>query len=288
MVLENDFLSIQIKNTGAELGSLFHKKQQTELLWQGDATFWSGQAPVLFPIVGMLKNGSYNHEGQTYKLPRHGLARKSNQWSFEQLSEVSIKGILKANEETLKVYPFDFELGIEYQLKQQVVTVIYSIKNLGEEKMPFSIGGHPAFNCTVNNQVSYSDYFLKFEKFENSKRHFLNKEGLFNGETAMVLNNTDTLLLTPRLFDDDALVFKDLKSESVILQGPQGKVLKVTYKNFKTLGVWAAPSAPFVCIEPWIGYADTINSTQNLFDKLGSVTLEAGKEFKASYQIEVF
>jgi len=287
MIIENEFLRIQIKNIGAELGSLFNKESQTELLWQGNAEFWGGQAPILFPIVGMLKEGKFIYNNKTYELPRHGLARRSKDWKLEKISETSIKCILEANEETLKVYPFNFRLEIKYTLKGQQLEIAHKVKNEGKEKMPFSIGGHPAFNCTVNDTISYTDYALEFEKQENSNRHFLNDEGLFDGKTALVLDNTNKLQLTDTLFDEDALVFQDLKSQEISLIGPNGKILEVSYANFKTIGIWAAPKAPFVCIEPWIGYSDTSESTQNLFDKQGSKILETQEVFEESYHIKV-
>jgi len=288
MKVENEFLRIQIKDIGSELSSLFNKTTNTELLWQGDANFWSGQAPILFPIVGMLKEGKYIHKGKTYELPRHGLARRSNQWKIEKISDVSIKGTLVADSGTAKVYPFNFKLEVIYSLEGSTLKISHKVSNLGAEKMPFSIGGHPAFNCPVNDIVSYSDYSLQFEKEENSERHFINKDGLFAGDTELILEDSDTLQLTDSLFKKDALVFQDLKSEAIILVGPNGKIVKVSYSDFETIGVWAKPGAPFVCIEPWIGYSDTTGSTQNLFDKKGSKVLLPNHTFEANYTIECY
>jgi len=288
MTIENEFLSIQIKKTGAELGSLFDKKKETELLWQGDANYWSGQAPILFPIVGGLKEGKFIYDNKEYELSRHGLARRSNDWKIEKKNETTVKCTLISDKKTLRIYPFDFELIVTYSLKEKKLIIHHEIKNTGAKKMPFSIGGHPAFNCIVNNKTSYSDYYLEFEKEENSDRHFLNEEGLFSGETKLVLNNTNKLPLSNTLFNDDALVFQDLKSKVITLIGPRGSILKVVYQDFKTIGIWAKPKAPFVCIEPWVGYADTINSTQDLFEKEGGQVLEPRKVFDAEYKIEVF
>jgi len=287
MKVENEFLRIQIKDIGSELSSLFNKTTNTELLWQGDANFWSGQAPILFPIVGMLKDGKYIHKDKTYELPRHGLARRSNQWEIEKINDVSVKGTLVADSETAKIYPFNFKLEVIYSLDDNTLKIVHKISNLGGEKMPFSIGGHPAFNCPINDIISYSDYFLQFEKEENSERHFINKDGLFAGDAELILEGSDTLPFTDSLFDKDALVFQDLKSKAITLVGPNGKIVKVSYSDFETIGVWAKPGAPFVCIEPWIGYSDTIESTQNLFDKQGSKVLQPNHTFEANYTIEV-
>lgn len=285
--IENEFLKISIKQKGAELSSLFNKQTNTELLWQGDYTYWGGQAPILFPIVGTLKDNKFIHEGKTYQLPRHGLVRKSNNWTIEKVGENAIRGTFVATPETLEVYPFDFKLEVNYTIKNKQLEIKHKVFNLGNQKMPFSIGAHPAFNCEVNNTVSYTDYHLEFQHTENSKRHFLNADGIFNGETEVVLNNTNTLQLTPTSFNADALVFKDLKSKEITLEGPQGKILKVTYPQFNTIGIWATPSAPFICIEPWIGYADTVESTYNLFDKKDSAVVAPKQDFEAAYEIEV-
>jgi len=287
-IVENEFIRIRVKETGAELGSIFNKKTQTELLWQGDANFWSGQAPILFPIVGMLKEGKYIHKGKTYELPRHGLARRSNNWNIEKNSDVSVRATLIADEETLKVYPFNFKLEVTYSLTEKRVKISHKVSNLGIEKMPFSIGGHPAFNCPVNDLVSYSDYSLHFEKEENSERHFIDQDGLFAGDTELILKDSAKLELTDSLFNKDALVFQDLKSKSITLVGPVGKIVKVSYTDFNTIGIWAKPEAPFVCIEPWIGYSDTTESTQNLFDKKGSKILQPNNTFEANYTIECY
>jgi len=285
--IENEFLKISVKQKGAELSSLFNKETQAELLWQGDATYWGGQAPILFPIVGTLKDNKFIHEGKTFELPRHGLVRKNDNWTIEKVGEYAIKGTFVSTEETLKVYPFSFKLEVIYTINEKQLEIKHKVYNIGSQKMPFSIGAHPAFNCQVNDTVSYTDYYLEFQQTENSERHFLNDQGIFNGETELVLDNTKQFPLTPTSFDADALVFKDLKSEEITLVGPQGKIVKVTYPQFNTVGIWATPGAPFICIEPWIGYADTVNSSYNLFDKTDSAVVAPNQDFEAAYHIEV-
>ncbi len=285
--LENQFLKVIIKNTGAGLGSIFNKKNNEELLWQGNPSYWTGQAPILFPIVGELKEGFYTHKNQQYEIPRHGLVRKSDRWQFNKIDNTKIECLFVSNSVTKERYPFDFEFKVTYTLSGKSLKVSHDVSNLGSETMPCSIGGHPAFNTPISETISCKDYTLEFETSENSARHFLNEKGLLNGETELVLKDSTRLQLTEELFNNDALVFKDLKSRSVDLVGPNGPILKVSYPGFSSLGIWAKPAAPFVCIEPWIGHADIINSTHNLFDKEGSVHLEAKQNFTASYKIEV-
>ncbi|WP_010179872.1 aldose 1-epimerase family protein [Aquimarina agarilytica] len=283
--IENEYLKITIKNTGAELSSLYNKKSNTELLWQGDATFWSGQAPILFPIVGGLKENTHIHNNTKYQLNRHGFARRSKDWKIEQKNKSCIQCTLTANEATLNVYPFDFTLVVTYTINKNNLSIEHNVTNNGKKTMPFSVGAHPAFNCLSDAGSTYNDYSLKFETTEIAHRHFINKDGLFNDQTELTLNNTDTLQLSEDLFNNDALVFKNLKSKKVSLFKASKKILSLSFKDFPFLGIWAAPKAPFVCIEPWIGHADHIDTNQDLFSKEGSKSLASNETFSVAYQI---
>lgn len=287
MKIENDFLSISVKTKGAELGSIFNKQKKQEMLWQGDAAFWGGQAPILFPIVGSLKGGHYFYEGKKYELPRHGLARKSNSWIVEKIHDLKIKGTLEFSEDTLKIYPFPFLLEVFYEIKESQLSISYKVTNKGKVQMPFSIGAHPAFNCFIGKGIAYTDYWLEFETPETASRYFLTADGLFDGTKELVLDNTNLLQLSEELFSNDALVFFGLKSKNITLKRKEESLLKVSYPDFNVVGLWAAPKAPFVCIEPWIGYADQTNSTHNLFEKNGSKILDANEVFEATYTVEI-
>ncbi len=283
--IENEYLKVSVKSDGAELTSIYNKATSTELLWQADPAYWGRHAPILFPIVGELKEGFYTYNSKKYELARHGFVRNLN-WTLEKIDGTTLKCSIAADKDTKSLYPFNFELIITYHLKEQTLDISHEVINHGKEIMPFSIGGHPAFNCPVDKNTSYSDYSLEFKQKENSARHFLNEKGLFNGKTALVLDNTQTYVLETTSFVDDALVFKDLKSKAVTLCGPNGKLLTVTYNDFQFLGIWAKPGAPYVCIEPWVGHADTIESVQDLFKKEGSKTLNPKSNYIASYQIK--
>lgn len=285
--IENKFLKITIKQLGGEMTSLFSKETNTEMLWQGNPEFWNGQAPILFPTVGNLKDNAYLHNETRYKLGRHGFARRSNDWTVKKVNETTITATLESNEASLKIYPFQFKLVITYVLEGKKVILNHTVTNQGDEKLPFSIGGHTAYNI-LEKGSKHEDYFLEFSEIETDKRYFLNNDGLVTGKTEIILDNTDTLQITENLFNKDALVFKHLKSNSISLSGPKGQLLKVTFEDFPYIGIWASPKAPFVCIEPWIGHADTINSNYNLFDKEGSISLEPSKNFEASYEIAIF
>jgi galactose mutarotase-like enzyme len=155
--------------------------------------------------------------------------------------------------------------------------------------MYFSVGGHPAFKCPVFENEDYEDYFLEFEHPENSRSHLINLEsGLISSKTKTIFNNSNTLVLKHELFNEDALVFKDLKSKKITLKSSKnGKILSVSYPEFPYMGIWAKPSGDYVCIEPWLGIADHENTNQNLIEKEGIIPLSANKTFKAAYNIEI-
>ncbi len=285
--IENASLKIEIKQLGGEMVSLFNKTSNTEMLWEGNPEYWNGQAPILFPIIGNLKENTYYYNDKPYHLNRHGFARKSDEWNIEKVDNLTIKATLQYSEASLQVYPFEFKLVVTYALKENILDITHEIINLDTVNLPFSIGGHTAYNI-LSEGSTHEDYFITFENKETEKRYFLNDNGLITGETEVVLEKSDQLQITKNLFDDDALVFKHLNSNTATLNGPTGKMIEVSFKDFPFLGIWAAPKAPFVCIEPWIGHADTIESKQDLFDKEGSISLAPSQSFKASYQIKVF
>jgi galactose mutarotase-like enzyme len=283
--IENDFLKVSAKASGAELISIKNKNSDLEYLWQGDPKFWGRRAPVLFPIVGKLRNNSYIAEGREFQLPQHGFARD---YHFELVnsSGESLIYSLKSNEETLKSYPYKFELRISYTLLRNKLGVKYEVKNTDDKKIWFSIGGHPAFNCPLEPKDKFSNYFLEFDQKENVETHLIT-DGLLNGKTEPILKNSSRIELSEKTFSKDALVFKGLKSASVTLKSKSSTAsLTFDFKGFPALGIWSKPG-PFVCIEPWFGHADSTDFSGELKDKPGMLSLEKGQEFSCLYGIEI-
>ena len=210
-ILENNQLIVKINPKGAELTSIFNSENQTEYLWNADPTFWGKSSPVLFPIVGSLKNNIYRFEGQEYTLPRHGFAR-DREFIVEKSKKNSVIFLLTHDENTLKVYPFKFEFRLIYSLENNTMNVTYSVKNIGENKMYFSVGGHPAFALPLAENTAYNDYYLEFNKTETFKRWGLTTDGLIETQPFDFLKDTRQLNLTKKLFYDDAIVFKNLES----------------------------------------------------------------------------
>ena len=285
--LKNQTLTIKINPKGAELVSVFNQENQTEYMWSADAEFWGKSSPVLFPIVGALKDNLYRFEGQEYHLLRHGFARE-REFLVENANDESVTFLLMHDEESLKVYPFAFEFRLKYELHESRLSVTYSVKNIDNKTMYFSVGGHPAFAVPLSADTNYEDYYLEFNETENFQRWGLVEGGLIATHSTDFLLNTNRLALTKELFYDDAIVFKNLQSTEIILKSHKTThQLKFDFKGFPYLGIWAAKDADFVCIEPWCGIADSENHTQELTQKEGIIALEADEVFERNWSIEV-
>lgn len=285
--IENEFLRISARNFGAELISIFHKKTGTEHLWQADEKFWGWHAPMLFPIVGRTINDQLSIDGKNYPMDKHGFARKSN-FELLELSEQKMVFVLRSNADTLSIYPYQFELLSAFSINENTLTHSFEVINNGNEPMYFQLGGHPAFAVPFYANENYSDYYLEFEQPEKAHRHFINTDGFFDGRTELVLNNTPTLPLQPNMFAEDAIIFKNLQSKSVCIRSKNhSHYLKVDFHDFNYLGLWAKVSAPYVCIEPWLGCASSISDSGALTAKEGVVTLLATERLVRHFSVSV-
>lgn len=284
--LENSNLKITASPYGAELHSITGKKDNTEFLWNGNAEYWKYHAPVLFPIVGKVINSKYRVDGNEYELPQHGLARISD---FNLISQCdnSLEFELKYNEGSLKVYPYKFSLKISYTLLDSGVKVGYTVTNLDNKNIYFSIGAHPAFMCPIEEDEVLEDCFFEFNKKETSSIMLLNESGNFSRERASYLNDENRIPLCKDAFKNDALVFDDLKSDAIsIKSNKSNKSLTLEFNNFPYMGLWAPINgAPFVCIEPWFGHADFADFNGDFKDKEGVINLDIDKSFSCSFNI---
>jgi galactose mutarotase-like enzyme len=286
--IKNKFLQVSVKEIGAELCSIKSVKSSKEYVWQVNPDVWNSHAPNLFPVIGCLKDGGYIYKGKEYKCPKHGFFRNNKNVSLLEKTENSVTYRLSYSEESLKIYPFKFKINIKYILEENQLHVEHTIWNLGEEKMLFSLGGHPGFNCPMNEDEAYSDYYLEFEIPETDQSWRVQQDGLIGKDTISVFNAPGIVNLHPSLFDNDALIFKNLKSKKVSLKSRKSKqVLSMEYKDFPYLGIWAKPNANYVCIEPWIGIADSYNSDRNFETKEGLVSISAKQSFAATYTISI-
>lgn len=274
--LQSNNLTVAINLLGAELTSA-HTHNGTEFMWQA-GNEWQRTAPVLFPIVGKLKNSTYSFQDNTYTLPQHGFARDCE---FQLLSNTinTATFLLSQNATTLKNYPFKFEFLIHYLLNENQLTISYEIKNLSQTEMLFSMGAHPAFNCNLNTS------YLEFEN--NKLLATVLSDGLLTSQKRILELDTKKLALNTALFDNDALVFENNQINSVSLcQKNSSKKVTLVSPNWPFYGIWTKKDcSKFLCLEPWFGIADTAESKGDLSTKKGILSLEIGGVFKTSYSI---
>lgn len=272
---------------GAQLVSL-RDAEGREYLWQGDPKYWSGQAPVLFPIVGSLRGSRAEVRGKSYEMPRHGLARRME---FERTdsSDDSVAFLLESDGETRKRYPFDFEFTVSYRFGNGTLSVGFLVRNTGAETMPFAVGGHPAFNCPLEAGERFEDYDVVFSREETASCPRLDpKTGLLDfSDRTPVLRNQSVLPMRRGLFAHDALVFDGLGSDSAALKSRKtGRGVRLGFAGFPFLGVWsAAGNAPFVALEPWTGCATAEDEGDDLFRKRGMTLLEPGKDWSVGFTV---
>lgn len=280
ITIKNNLLTATINPQGAELNSL--KNNSHEYIWQGDPQFWEKHSPILFPIVGTLKNNSYTYKSNTYHMTRHGFAR-DNQFTIKHQTDNSVVFSLTSNQDTLKIYPFEFELELKYTLVNTTVTLDYTVTNKGIDSMPFSIGAHPAFALPGN----FDDYNLTFEKDKTLVSTQLEND-LLSDKTISLPTDDGKLPLSYNLFKNDALILKSTSSNYVDITKKDDPFLRVTYNDFPHLGLWTKENAPFLCIEPWQGYSDSLNSNGNILDKEGIILLKSAEKFNTGFSIQIF
>lgn len=278
--ISNSTLTASIKHSGAELFSLKDNRNK-EYIWEGNPDFWGKHSPILFPIVGTLKNNTYTIEGKEYQLPRHGFARDM-EFQLINKTETSATFSLESTEETLKKYPFEFELQLIYTLENTSLNIEYKVINKGEVKMPFSIGAHPAIALPEN----FKNYALQFEK-EEVLKYYLLENDLISDKTKTLQTTNNQVTLNYKLFENDALIFKTLESNSLTILENSKPYIKINFEDFPSLGIWTKDQAPFICIEPWLGYSDTAENSGNLFEKEGILVLNAHKTFNSKFSIKI-
>ena len=279
ITISNPTLSATINTLGAELITLV--KNNKNYIWTVDETYWNKTSPILFPIVGRLKNDSYTFNSKTYHLARHGFARNM-EFSFDKKSDSQVVFELNETDETKAIYPFNFKLIITYTLIENELVIEYFVRNQSDEVLPFSIGAHPAFAISDK----FENYSLQFNAADIFETHHLENES-FNGKTTLVETRNNVIALNYALFEKDALVFKQLNSDEVILKNKENAILKVNFDHFPYLGIWTKENAPFLCIEPWCGLADHANHNGNLEEKEGMNHLPAGEDFLRAIRIEI-
>ena len=286
--IQNNELIIKVKSFGAELSSVFSTKNNIEYIWQANPNLWPRHAPHLFPIVGKLKNNSFDYLNINYQLPQHGFAR-DNEFICIEKTDSKLTFELTATEETLKHYPFHFSLQISYTLIGNNLITNYKIFNPNNTKLYFSVGAHPAFNCPLQTTETFEDYSLIFPTKKELVINTLN-DGLIKNSTKTISLNENKLKVSKTLFDNDALVFINSQIENVSLVSNKTKHgVTMNCTNWPFFGIWTKKNSEnFICLEPWFGIADFETSDSDFRAKTGIITLLPELNFECSFGILFF
>lgn len=287
-ILQNEKLIIESNNYGAELTKIFSKRYNKDILWNGNKKYWGRQSPILFPIVGKLVDNETIIEENLYSMTQHGFARDM-EFEIVDKGDTFISYKLTNNESTLEKYPYSFELIINYTLNDNSINIEWIVKNTDSKDIFFSIGGHPAFNLPLFEQNDFSEYHLEFKKRSDVEKINLNTSFI---EDITFIGDLKNLQLSPELFKNDALIYTNIDEVS-ICNNNGSKYITLSMQDFPLVGIWTPyydetnSTAPFLCIEPWYGLADSIHSNKIYKDKKFINKLGKGKVFTASYSINI-
>ncbi len=288
--LENDILTVLVKEHGAELASI--KKGPTEYLWQADPAFWGRHSPVLFPIVGSVWEAKYRVGEKEFALGQHGFARDMD---FEVVcsSSTEVRYRLASDEDTLKKYPWPFVLEIAYRLHGNKVDVIWEVTNPGDGDMYFQIGAHPAFYYPGYNPETMERGYLSFDRPQGLECIRIKEKGCVDAETKHPLEVPEDGLMpvTRETFDViDTIMLQDSQIGKVTLHRTDRTPWLGLSFDAPVVGIWSPPTknAPFICIEPWYGRCDRVRYTGDYREKDWVNKLGAGEKFSSVYTIEIY
>lgn len=276
---ENNNFTLQVKEMGAELNSLKSKKTDIEYIWCGNDEIWYGQSPILFPIIGRLLDDKYRLDGKEYTMPKHGIVRKKT-FKLTESTEDSLTFVQTDDEDSLKMYPYHFELKVKFQITDNGLEVTHTVTNNDEKVMYYSFGAHPAFNCEIGD-------YLEFSEEEKLLTERIDHDSILIEEKFPVETDGKKLVLTKDLFNDDALILSDYKTKYIsIKSNNHNRVIKFNFDS-PILGIWAKPNAPYVCIEPWWGINDNYDKKSDLSEKRGIMALNAKESKSFTWSVEI-
>ena len=278
IIIKNTILQATISTLGAELQSVIKKETGREYIWYGKEEFWTGRSPILFPFVGRLLDDEYFIGVKRYSLPKHGFARKK-EFILTNKGESFAEFTLSDDEDTIKNYPYHFELVITFELVENKIKVNHKVVNKNDAEMYFSLGAHPAFNIEIGDK-------LVFEKKENFEAFKMDENSILKDKKEY-LGTTNEIVITNDIFKKDAIMFENLKSNYLFINCKGENIVKFNLNNAPLLGIWAKPGAPYVCIEPWYGIDDNAHATKKIEDKFAIEKLEKGEEFNYFWDAEI-
>lgn len=278
----------EVDSHGGELVS-FRDAEGTEYIWSGDPAIWPGRNPLLFPIVGNLKDGAVYFEGERYEMSRHGFAR-DNEFALLEQEENRLVLELRESEATLARYPYPFSLQVSQELTENGFSTGFRVENTGSRPMPFCIGAHTAFRCPIREGESFADYEIVFDRPEEASRICLTPEGLIgHDQREPFLQGEDRFPLNHELFARvDTVILENLRSKGICLRHKEtGRGIRMEFESFPMLAFWTkgAEKAPFICLEPWHGCAAVDNESGEFRDKPRCITLEPGELISFQYRV---
>jgi len=286
--IESDLISATIDEKGAELISLYSKRQKQEYLWQGNPDIWGGQAPVLFPIVGRLKDGAYTYKGKSYKMSPHGFVSNAP-FVTKGAPDSSITFTYEDTAQTRAIYPFSFKLSVIFSVQWNVLETIYQVENRTKGPMYFSCGSHEGYICPRYEDESFEDYFLEFGQDATYQSLTVSENGLLCEPHYAVIENGKRLPLHYGLFKNDSLVLTNIPTNTVTLASTKSKnKIVIDYEEAPNLVLWTKPNAPYICIEPWDGLPDFEGSDGDITNKPGILRLEEGETYNWRHTISIY
>jgi Galactose mutarotase and related enzymes len=286
VTIGNKDTRVAVSLRGAEMQSISYKS--TEYLWYGDKTYWADRAINLFPYIARLTQGTYTYDDKKYNMDIHGFI-KSMDFDVESQNEDSVTLCVISNETTLHQYPFKFVLRIIYSLRGNMLLVRYEVTNDSGRDMYFGIGGHPGFVVGADGESSFDEHYLEFGEPCCPKRITFSKDNFVNGEQEYTLEDGRIIRLTHSLFDDDALVLKNISKCVTLKNNNNKKTVKVEFPDMNYLGIWHTPNtdAPFVCIEPWSSLPSRDGIIEDIAKQPNLITLPEGETYTNEWSITI-
>ena len=287
--LSNQYLTVNLHPKGAEIISIVGNQDHINYMWKRDACQWANSAPILFPIVGAIKNDTCRIDGKEYHMTQHGFARH-NEFEIKNQSQTEVTFTLVSNDEIIKQYPFLFELNVTYKLVENTLTCFINVKNKDHQTIYFQVGGHPAFACPFMENESSNDYYVEFSEYETRNQKVIDvaKRGMSHVQLPF-FDHEKRFFVRQQLFNNDAIVIKDFKSENISIKSlNHQKSIVFHMQGFDQVGLWTAKHVGgLLAIEPWVGHADYVDFDGEFKEKESCVALDTDKEFNVQFAVEI-
>lgn len=287
--LSNQYLTVNLHPKGAEIISIVGNQDHINYMWKRDACQWANSAPILFPIVGAIKNDTCRIDGKEYHMTQHGFARH-NEFEIKNQSQTEVTFTLVSNAEIIKQYPFLFELNVTYKLVENTLTCFINVKNKDHQTIYFQVGGHPAFACPFMENESSNDYYVEFSEYETRNQKVIDvaKRGMSHVQLPF-FDHEKRFFVRQQLFNNDAIVIKDFKSENISIKSlNHQKSIVFHMQGFDHVGLWTAKHVGgLLAIEPWVGHADYVDFDGEFKEKERCVALDTDKEFNVQFAVEI-